>query len=162
MALRFGRIAAVAALLASAAGAMPPAAHLPVYPRSAAPQIPAAPIMVILIRSTLTALSQANQTGDYTVLHALGSDTYRRANTTIRLAQVFAGFRANAIDISSVGYLNSELTRAPEMVGGRLHLVGYFPSQPVQINFDLLFEPSEAQWKIFGLGVSLSQAGTVH
>jgi hypothetical protein len=35
-----------------------------------------------------------------------------------------------------------------------LRVKGYFPGQPVQINFELLFVPTAGQWRLFGLGVA--------
>ena len=60
-------------------------------PATAAAQ-PALPFpqAMILIRSALTALQQADETNDYSVLNALGSTSFRTANPPARLAQTFA------------------------------------------------------------------------
>jgi hypothetical protein len=120
------------------------------------PQVPPPEAMIVLIRSTVVALGHANMTNNYSVLNSLGSDTFRAANNPARLGQIFTSFRANNIDLNPVVYLTPQLTKAPAMEGGRLHLVGFFPSQPMQVNFDLMFEPSQGTWKLFGLGVNLS------
>src|SRR5262245_31888431 len=44
--------------------------------------------VLILIRSTLLALDQANKTGNYTVLRDLGSPAFQ-VNTAARLAEIF-------------------------------------------------------------------------
>lgn len=127
----------------------------------AAPQqrlaLPPPEAMIILIRSSLVALSQANQTGNYTVLNQLGSANFRRNNTPDRLAQIFAPFRSNNIDLSVVVFVTPQLTEAPRFENGRLRLIGYFPTQPMRVAFDLMFEPDNGQWKLFGLGVDLEQ-----
>lgn len=119
--------------------------------------LPPPEAMIILIRSSLVALSQANQTGNYTVLNQLGSANFRRNNTAERLAQIFAPFRTNNIDLSVVVFVTPQLTEAPRFENGRLRLIGYFPTQPMRVTFDLMFEPDGGQWKLFGLGVDLEQ-----
>ena len=123
-----------------------------------AAQLPAQEAMVILIRSSLVALGQANVTNNYSVLNALGSENFRRANPSPRLATVFESFRTNNIDLSPVVYLQPQLTAAPTLEKGRLRLVGVVPSKPMQVNFDLTFEPDRGTWKLFGLGVNLTAA----
>lgn len=120
--------------------------------------IPQAAGLVILIKSSLIALNQANQTGNYTVLYALGSDGLRASTNPQNLAQSFAAFRQRKIDLNPVIFLNPQLTKAAAIEGGRLHLVGAFPTTPLQINFDFWFEPSQGQWKFVQLNTNLSPA----
>lgn len=42
---------------------------------------------------------------------------------------------------------------------GLLRLVGYFPTQPLQIQFEILFQPIDGQWRIFGLTVRTAAPG---
>lgn len=170
----FALIGAAAAALAISAAApaqtRPPAQQAPAPrpaqpaaqpPRAAAPQqlqVPPAATLIVLIKSSLIALNQANQTGNYTVLHALGSDTMRRTTNPQSLAQSFAAFRQRQIDLSPAIYLNPQLSRQPTIEQGRLHIVGFFPTTPLQINFDFWFEPSQGQWKAVQLNTSLAQA----
>jgi hypothetical protein len=119
-------------------------------------RLPAPEAMVILIRSSVVALGQANITNNYTVLHSLGSSTFKANNTPTSLSSVFGSFRVNNIDLSPVVYLNPQLTADPTIANGRMHLVGNFPSRPMQVDFDLAFEPDNGIWKLFGLSVKLS------
>ena len=121
--------------------------------------LPPPEAMIILIRSTLVGLGHANQTGNYTVLNQMGSGNFRRNNPPDRLAQIFAPFRTNNIDLSVVVFVTPQLTEAPRFENGRLRLIGYFPTQPMRVTFDLMFEPDGGQWKLFGLGVDLEQVG---
>lgn len=121
-------------------------------------QLPAQEALVIMIRSSIVALSQANVTNNYTVLNALGSRNFRAANSPARLANVFQSYRANRIDLSPVVFLNPQLIAQPTISNGKLRLIGIFPSKPLQVNFDLTFEPEDGVWKILGLSVNLSQA----
>ncbi len=122
-------------------------------------QMPTGDGMLIMIRSSLLALSQANQTNNYAVLNALGSDSFRTSNPPARLSELFSAFRTNNIDLGPVTLINPQLTAQPTMVDGRLRLIGYFPSQPMQVNFDLYYEPTTAKsWKLHGLSVNLQPA----
>lgn len=140
------------------AAAMPQQGQAAAAP-SSQPALPAPEAMVILIRSSLVALSQANTTNNYTVLSSLGSENFRAANPPARLAQVFASFRANQIDLTPVTFVAPQLTQQPRIENGRMRLVGQFPTQPMSVNFDMIFEPSGSTWKLFGLGVNLAQVG---
>jgi hypothetical protein len=134
------------------------AATKPATPRPAAqPQLPPPEAMIILIRSSLVALSHANLTNNYTVLNGLGSAAFRTANSPAQLSQRFSAFRDNRIDMNPVVFLTPQLTQQPSIVNGKMRLVGYFPSSPMQVNYDLTFEPDQGTWKLFGLAVDLAQ-----
>jgi hypothetical protein len=39
-----------------------------------------------------------------------------------------------------------------------LRLKGYFPGEPVQINFELLYQAVDGRWRLFGLSVQPSSS----
>jgi hypothetical protein len=121
----------------------------------AQPQVPAAEALIILIRATVVALSQANLTNNYSVMSGLGSPS---VNTPQRLQAAFASFRDNRIDMNPVVYVTPQLTAQPIVSDGKLRLIGFFPSQPMRVNFDLSFEPSDGVWKVAGMSVNLANA----
>lgn len=127
---------------------------------SAQIQMPPPEAMIILIRASLVALNQANATNNYAVLSALGSPNFRSGNPPQRLAQVFGSFRSNNVDLTPVVFVTPQLSQAPALVNGRMRLVGHFPTRPMQINYDLQFEPSGGVWKLFGLSVNLTRVQT--
>jgi hypothetical protein len=54
------------------------------------------------------------------------------------------------------------LSAAPGLDGnGMLRLTGNFPTRPLQINFDLLFQNVGGQWRLFGISVATPEATTV-
>jgi hypothetical protein len=117
--------------------------------------------VLILIRSSLLALDQANKTGNYTVLRDLGAPGFQ-ANTAAKLAEIFAKQRNDNIDLAGVTVLDPQLTVLPQIeINGMLRMAGFFPSVPTQVNFELLFAPVSGQWRLFGLSVSLGQAAPV-
>ncbi|MGL5838936.1 MAG: hypothetical protein ACRCY3_10595 [Sphingorhabdus sp.] len=134
-----------------------PAANL-TQPQQAQLAMPSADTMLIMIRSSLLALSQANQTNNYAVLNALGSESFRTGNSPQRLAESFAAFRINNVDLAPVALIDPQLSAQPTMIAGRLRLVGFFPSQPMRVGFDLTYDPTPAGWKIQAIAVNLSPA----
>ncbi|MBB6488810.1 hypothetical protein [Rhizobium lusitanum] len=115
--------------------------------------------VLILVKSALIALDQANRTGNYTVLRDLGSHNFQ-ANTAARLAEIFAPQRQQKLDLAGIIVLEPQLTLLPQIEpNGMLHLAGFFPSTPVQVNFELLYEPVNREWRLYGLSVNLSSGG---
>jgi hypothetical protein len=116
---------------------------------------PTAEQTLILIRSTLLTLNDALRSGNFTVLRDLGSPSFREANTAGRLAQIFSGLSSKGIDLSAVAILVPQIPQAPAIdQNRRLKISGVFPGQPIQINFDLLFEAHAGRWQLQGLAVN--------
>ncbi|WP_426423300.1 hypothetical protein [Bradyrhizobium genosp. A] len=114
--------------------------------------------VLMLIRSTLLALDQANKTGNYTVLRDLGAPGFQ-VNTAAKLAEIFAKQRGDKLDLSGVAVIDPQLSLLPQIEpNGLLHMAGFFPSVPSQVNFELLFAPVEGQWRVFGVSVSIGQS----
>src|SRR5262245_50982542 len=114
--------------------------------------------VLILIRESLLALDQANKTGNYTVLRDLGGPGFQ-ANSAARLAEIFAKQRNDNVDLSGVAVIDPQLTLLPQIeANGMMHMAGFFPSVPTQVNFEMAFEPVGGRWRLFGLSVSFGQA----
>jgi hypothetical protein len=114
--------------------------------------------VLILIRETLLALDQANKTGNYTVLRDLGSPDFQ-ANTAALLAEIFALQRRDNVDLSGVAVIDPQLTLLPQIeANGMMHMAGFFPSVPTQVNFELAYAPVNGRWRLFALSVSFGQA----
>jgi hypothetical protein len=114
--------------------------------------------VLILVRSALLALDQANKTGNYTVLRDLGSPDFQ-ANSAARLAEIFAQQRKDNVDLSGVAAIDPQLTLLPQIEGnGLMHMAGFFPSVPTQVNFEMIYAPVDGRWRLSGLSVSFGQA----
>ena len=112
-----------------------------------------------LIRSTLLTLNDANRTGNYTVLRDLASADFQAKNTAADLSDSFTDLRRRRFDLFSVALAAPQLTAPPALDGnGMLRLTGFFPTRPMQINFDLLFQNAGGQWRLFGISVATPQA----
>jgi hypothetical protein len=131
-------------------------------PAQAVPQGPALPDsfkLNLLIRSSIIALNQANQTGNYTVLQDLGAPAFRASNNSTRLAQIFAGLRQRKLDLSPVLFFTPKLVAQPQIApNGLLRLMGYFPTAPERVNFNLIYQMVDGQWRLFGIGVNTTPA----
>ena len=126
-------------------------------------QTPDAPTMdvaslVMLIRSTILALDQANRTGDYSVLLAMGAPGLRQGVTPEDFARAFTNLRDRAVNLSTVAVANPTLDGEPMLgvEGGQpmMRLTGTFPGVAELIAFDMIFEQRDGRWLLFGLGVS--------
>lgn len=136
-----------------------PAAQKPAAqkPAPAGPQVvmPDAEKIVLLLRTTLITLNDAVQTGNFTVLRDLSAPGFRDANTAARLGQSFSDLASKGIDLSPTSVIAPQLSEPPglDQKQGMLRLKGYFPGQPVQINFEMLFQAVNGRWRLFGLSV---------
>ena len=117
--------------------------------------MPDAKKIVLLLRTTLITLNDAIQIGNFTVMRDMAAPGFRDANTAGRLAQSFSDLASKGIDLSPTSVIAPQLTEPPglDQVKGMLRLKGYFPGQPVQINFEMLFQAVGGRWRLFGLSV---------
>jgi hypothetical protein len=110
--------------------------------------------LVILITSSVLALNQANATGNYSVLHDGSAPAFQQRNTPERLAQIFSSLRARNLDLSPVVLYTPKLFRRPEMnAQGMVRITGFFPTEPERVNFDLIYQPVQGQWRLYGIAV---------
>ena len=161
-------------LIAAVSAAMlllssPARAETPVK-RAPATETPASPTpaqidrngLLILLRNSLSALDQANKTGNYTVLRDLAAPGFAAANNAARLGEIFANLRNGKVDLSGVLVMEPQLTVMPEITpNGLLHFAGFFPSASSRLNFEILFAPVDGQWRLFGLGAGMGSAAPV-
>jgi len=122
--------------------------------------MPDAEKIVLLLRATLLTLNDAVQTGNFTVLRDTAAPGFRDSNTAGHLAQSFSDLVAKGVDLSPVSVIAPQLTEAPglDQQKGTLHLKGFFPGQPVQINFEMLYQAVNGRWRLFGLSVQPTAA----
>jgi hypothetical protein len=140
-----------------------PKAAAPAKPKEQAaataqqPQVvmPDAEKIVLLLRSTLNTLNDAIQTGNYTVLRDKGAPGFSQANNAARLSQSFSDLASRGVDLAVVNIIAPQLTDPPalDQAKGFLRLKGYFPGQPVQINFEVIYQAVNGRWRLFGLSV---------
>jgi hypothetical protein len=121
-------------------------------PVQAAPAVPDPLVLSKLLWSTMAAIDHANKTGNYTVLHALGSPAFRTNNNPTTLANVFAGIRASRIDLADTFLLEPRLEFPPSIQAGLLRMRGAFRMRPTGVQFDLLYQWDNG-WKLDGVAI---------
>jgi len=92
------------------------------------------------------------------VLRDIGAPGFQ-SNTAAKLGEIFAKLRNDNLDLSGVAVIDPQLSLLPQIESnGLMHMTGFFPSVPTQVNFDLLFAPVSGQWRLFGISVSIGQS----
>jgi hypothetical protein len=128
---------------------------------AAAQQTPAAQLAAVdtttatkLVWQTVTALDQANVTGNYSVLRDLASPGFQANNSPATLAGTFQALRTQRVDLGNCLIVTPSFQFPPTIVqGGLLRLRGSFPLRPTGVAFDMLFTNLGGQWRLFGLAV---------
>lgn len=111
-------------------------------------------LVVTLVRNTIGALGQANQTGNYTVLRDLGAQDFAAKNSATDLATIFEPVRTAKIDLAPVVLLDPQISRASLTADKKLYVKGAFATRPLPITFELLFAPVNGVWRIDGLSIT--------
>ncbi|MBT3069631.1 hypothetical protein KKP04_01935 [Rhodomicrobium sp. Az07] len=109
--------------------------------------------LAMLIKSTIIALQHANQTGNYSVLRDLGTPLFRERFDQVKLSAIFSGLRGRGVNLSPILVLSPNLTRQPELKDKQLRLMGNFPTQPLQIKYELVFQQIDSVWRVDGVSV---------
>ena len=131
----------------------------PAPAQMAAPVIPDGYQLSLLIYATLTALDQANSTGNYTVLRSLAAPEFQRLNPPSALANVFAKYRERHVVLAPIMLFQPKLIEEPAIGSdGLLRLKGFFPTQPLRIGFELAFQMVGSNWRLMTLSVAPSPA----
>ena len=112
---------------------------------------------VMLIKNALTAVNQANLTGNYTVLRDLGTPRFRQQHNAADLAITYTSLRQQKVDLSPILVREPQFAQPPvEDPPGRLLLAGSFPTRPLAIHFGVVFQRVEGCWMIDDVAVSVS------
>jgi hypothetical protein len=118
-------------------------------------ELPSAAVTLTMVRSTLMTFNDALATGNFTVLHDIASPSFQAANNPEKLRQIFANLAASGISLYPVAILAPQLQQNPYIDDKQLlHIAGVFPGNPVQINFELVFELVNNRWRLFGISVN--------
>ena len=119
-------------------------------------KVPSERALEALVKTTLLTFNDANVTGNYEVFHARLSKPFREQFSVERLARRFQEFSKKHIDFDIVAALKPTYDPAPKVDDdGKLLVKGYFPTEPLQVYFNLEFIPSDAEWKLIGINVKV-------
>lgn len=107
-----------------------------------------------LIWSTMVAVEQANESGNYSVLRDISSPSFQVVNDPSKLTQIFAGIRSTNIDLSNVLLLAPTYSTAPVIDNrGMLHLEGGFGLRPTAVLFSFTYQWVSNRWRLFGISL---------
>lgn len=150
------------ASLALLAGTFVPAFSLSAWPSAALAQtrvplqasVPDDMILARLVWSSMLAVDNANRTGNYSVLRALGSPIFQRAYSQQDLATIFADLRTNRVDLGKALMKPPQYYFPPQIdAEGALRLRGWFNFSRQSLRFDMLFENIDGGWQITALSI---------
>lgn len=142
--------------MAIMAGLMLPATHAGA--ETPVPAVPDGYQLSLLIYATMTALDQANATGNYTVLRDLAAPEFQRINPAQKLSAIFAGYRERRVVLAPVVLYQPRLLEEPTVAPeGLLRLKGFFPTKPLRIGFDLSYQIVGGAWRLMALSISPSE-----
>lgn len=145
-----------ATLLAPTAASAQAAPAAPATQPQPAPALPF-PQALILIRSDLVALEQANETGIYATLAALGTQRFQADNPPQKLAQTFAPLRN--YNLNSVLVLEPKFTQLPQLRADHsMAMAGFFTSDGYRINFQLAYAAEKGRWRLAAINVGIQSA----
>ena len=110
--------------------------------------------LVVLTKTAIIAVNQANQTGNYSVVRELAAPAFRDKNSAKDLEKIFTKLRDSGLDLSPIVIYNPKFSNSPQITSkGFLRLKGHFPTQPLQVHFDLLFQPVGGEWRLYGISL---------
>lgn len=119
-------------------------------------KVPTERALEALVKASLLSFNDANVTGNYSVFHAKLSKPFRDQFPPERLKETFREFREKKIDFDIIAAFRPDYSPPPAVDGdGRLIVKGHFPTEPTQVNFELEFIPSDAEWKLISIHVKL-------
>ena len=129
-----------------------PAAPAPQPPQASYP-LPDNLVTSKLLWSTMAAMDHASDTGNFTVVNALGTSGFRSRNTPATLAAVFTTLRNQRVDLSDALLVSPTFELAPHMITPTaFRMRGIFPLRPTSIAFDLVFA-WESGWRLDAIAV---------
>jgi hypothetical protein len=106
-----------------------------------------------LLWSTMAAMDHASDTGNFTVVNALGTAAFRTRNPPATLAAVFTTLRNQRVDLSDALLVSPTFELAPHMVtSNAFRMRGIFPLRPTAVAFDLVFA-WESGWRLDAVAV---------
>jgi hypothetical protein len=119
-------------------------------------KVPSERALEALVKTTLLTFNDANVTGNYEVFHAKLSKPFREQFPIERLARRFQEFNKKHVDFDIVAALRPSYDPAPKVDDdGKLLVKGYFPTEPLQVHFNLEFIPSDGEWKLISINVKV-------
>ena len=111
-----------------------------------------------LILDSLLDFNKALQEQSFDSFHAKISRAWQEQITSDKLKEVFQQFIDKKLDIASIKTVDPILSEPPQINSdGLLVLQGYYPTQPLKVNFRLKYVYEHPMWKLFGINVNVNE-----
>lgn len=115
-------------------------------------------IVMLLVRTTLIALHQANVTGNYTVFRDLGSPSFQQKNTNSQLSEVFGPLRKAGVALDMVALFDAQILKAGLTPDNMLQIAATLASKPVPVQFELVFQDIGGSWRLYTISIGPDRA----
>lgn len=114
---------------------------------------------VLLIRTALVRLNDANQTANYHILRDLSAPAFRDRFSIEDLQKLFSGFREKNINFALALKQDPLIRSAHYMkIQDLMRFKGQVAIGNVTGNFDMTFQFSGGDWKLYGLDLQFERA----
>jgi len=107
-----------------------------------------------LVKYTIIAVDQANLTGNYSVLRALGTPQFQQNTSAAMLAKSFARMRQLKLQMSTILLVKPSFTKPPVLSNGVLKVAGVFPTAPTRIAFEATYVSVNGRMRLAGLKIT--------
>jgi hypothetical protein len=160
------RYLAIPALLATAACVMPTGAALaqqvpPSPPSMAATPMPGTADIYRMVWTTMATVHGGIVSGNYSVLRDISAPGFQAANDPAKLAAIFDRLRAGGTDLSQTLLVTPAFRAPPRLIQpGLLQVQGSFALRPAAIDFEMLYQWTGGQWRMFGVAISTRRVST--
>lgn len=128
---------------------------------SSATPVPGTADIDRMVWTTMATVHGAITSGNYSVLRDGAAPGFQAANDTAKLAAIFARLRAEGIDLSRTLLLTPAFRAPPRLIQpGLLQVQGSFPLRPTALDFEMLYQWTGGDWRIFGVAISTGRLPT--
>ncbi|WP_157081829.1 hypothetical protein [Sphingomonas pruni] len=130
-------------------------------PAPSATPMPATIDIDRMVWTTMVTVQGAIASGNYSVLRDNAAPAFQAANDTTRLTAIFTRLRADRIDLTRTLLVTPVFRAPPRLIRpGLLQVQGSFPLRPTALDFEMLYQWTEGEWRMFGVAISTGRLPT--
>lgn len=130
-------------------------------PARPAMSMPATADIDRMVWATMVTVQGAITSGNYSVLRDNAAPAFQAANDTARLTVIFSRLRADGIDLTRTLLVTPVFRAPPRLIRpDLLQVQGSFPLRPTALDFEMLYQWTEGEWRMFGVAISTGRLPT--
>ncbi len=115
----------------------------------------APPQHVYLVRTTLSALADANRTGNYSVFRDLAAPVFQAKHSAADLAAIFTDARRRPIDLAPALMFDPDQFEATRPTAEHLRLSGSLAGGAERVTFRLLYTSVGGHWRLADVAIGV-------